>query len=63
MIAVDLTKPVSAEIKAQCAARGLLLITVGDSMLRLLPPLVLTDAEADRGLKLLGEVLAEVAKG
>ena len=56
-------KLVLHEVKAQCAAHGLLLITVGDSMLRMLPPLVLTDEEADRGLKILGGVLAEVAKG
>jgi 4-aminobutyrate aminotransferase-like enzyme len=29
-------------------------------MLRLLPPLILTAEEADRGLGLLGEVLAEL---
>lgn len=63
MIGVDLAEPVAAEIKRRCVARGLLIITVGDAMLRLLPPLVLTDDEAERGLRLLGEVIAEVAAG
>ncbi len=57
MIAVDLAEPVAGRIKATCAERGLLVITVGDSMLRLLPPLVLTEEQADRGLRLLGEVI------
>jgi acetylornithine/succinyldiaminopimelate/putrescine aminotransferase len=42
--------------------RGLLVITVGDAMLRLLPPLVLTDEQADRGLRILGKVIAEVSE-
>ena len=58
MIAVDLAEPRAAWVKEECAARGLLVNTVGDAMLRLLPPMVLTAEEADRGLKLLGEVLA-----
>ena len=63
MIAVDLAEPKAGQIKALCASRGLLVITVGDGMLRLLPPLVLTAEEADRGLAILGEVVTEVAGG
>ncbi len=62
MIAVDLTRGVAAEVKAECAARGLLIAVVGDSMLRLLPPLVLTEKDADRGLAVLGEVMAELSR-
>lgn len=60
MIGIDLRRPVAALVKAECAARGLLIITVGDQMLRLLPPMVLTEAEADRGLGILSEVLADL---
>jgi len=60
MIGIDLTRPVAALVKAECAARGLLIITVGDQMLRLLPPMVLTEAEAERGLGILSEVLADL---
>jgi len=61
MIAVDLARPVAGRVKEQCAARGLLINTVGDGMLRLLPPLVLSADEAERGLGVLGEVLASAA--
>jgi len=61
MIGVDLTRPLAATVKERCIARGLLIITVGDRMLRLLPPLILTEPEADRGLGLLAEVLSELA--
>jgi acetylornithine aminotransferase/acetylornithine/N-succinyldiaminopimelate aminotransferase len=63
MIGVDLAEPKAGEIKSRCAERGLLIITVGDAMLRLLPPMVLSDEEADRGLQILGEVMAEVGGG
>lgn len=62
MIAVDLARPVAGEVKRRCAAKGLLVNTVGDSMLRLLPPLVLSEEQADRGLGILSEILATVAQ-
>jgi predicted acetylornithine/succinylornithine family transaminase len=58
MIAVDLTAPQAAWVKDECATRGLLINTVGDQMLRLLPPMILTEREADRGLEMLRAVLA-----
>ena len=61
MIAVDLARPVAGRVKAQCAARGLLITMVGDGMLRLLPPMVLSAEQADRGLGVLGEVLGSAA--
>jgi acetylornithine aminotransferase/acetylornithine/N-succinyldiaminopimelate aminotransferase len=63
MIGVDLAEPKAGEIKSRCAECGLLIITVGDAMLRLLPPMVLSDEEADRGLQILSEVMAEVGGG
>ncbi len=62
MIGVDLARPVAAQIKEQCADRGLLITTVGNQMLRLLPPLVLTVEQADRGLEVLGQVLASATE-
>jgi acetylornithine/N-succinyldiaminopimelate aminotransferase len=61
MIAVDLARPVAGRVKEQCAERGLLINTVGDGMLRLLPPLVLSAEQAERGLGVLGEALAAAA--
>lgn len=52
-------KPRSGEpgkIAAACVEKGLLILTAKD-VLRLLPPLVITRDEIDRGLAILGEVL------
>jgi predicted acetylornithine/succinylornithine family transaminase len=59
MIGVDLARPVAARVKNGCLDRGLLITTVGDSILRLLPPLVLNAEQADRGLAILAEALHE----
>jgi len=63
MLALDLAKPVAGSVKSECARRGLLIASVGDQMLRLLPPLVLSTQQADRGLTILEEVIAEIARG
>jgi len=60
MIGIDLARPIAPTVKQRCLARGLLIITVGDRMLRLLPPLILSEAEADRGLTILRGVLSEL---
>jgi acetylornithine/N-succinyldiaminopimelate aminotransferase len=43
-------------IKELAISRGLLVLTAGSDVVRLLPPLVITDEEIDRGLALLKEV-------
>ena len=40
-----------------CRERGLLVLTAGSDVLRLLPPLVITEAEADEALSIIGAVL------
>jgi acetylornithine/succinyldiaminopimelate/putrescine aminotransferase len=61
MIAVDLRQPKAIRIKEICADLGLLINTVGDQMLRLLPPMILSAEEADTGLGLLEKALAQVS--
>jgi predicted acetylornithine/succinylornithine family transaminase len=48
-------------IVSRCLERGLLILTAGDNVLRLVPPLILSEAEADEGLAILEGVLAEAA--
>jgi 4-aminobutyrate aminotransferase-like enzyme len=62
MLALELAEqtPNRAQATTRAAfARGLLLLTCGlyGNVLRLLPPLTLSDDEADRGLELLEEAL------
>jgi acetylornithine/N-succinyldiaminopimelate aminotransferase len=42
-----------AEVQAACLAEGLLALTAGDNVLRLVPPLVLTDADCAEGAAML----------
>ena len=57
MWGLELTQPAAPFVTA-ARARGLLIATAGPSVLRLVPPLVISDADIDRAVGTLGEVLA-----
>jgi len=56
MIGIELAVPV-ADIIERCQERGILLGPAGEKTLRLTPPLVVTEADIDRLVEVLGEVL------
>ena len=60
MLAASLPGPVAKDVTALALQRGLLVNNPAVDVLRLTPPLVITDAEIDRGLDILGEVWDEV---
>ena len=60
MAAADLARPVAAEVRAACLRRQVLIQQVGDSMLRFIPPLILTGEQAEAGLAALDQALEEV---
>jgi 4-aminobutyrate aminotransferase len=62
MIGVELTDGETAKAVEQASfRRGLITLTCGPSSLRLAPPLVITDAQVDTALALLGDTLSEVS--
>jgi predicted acetylornithine/succinylornithine family transaminase len=58
LIGVELTKPAGPLMDA-CREHGLLVLTAGDKVLRLAPPLVAGPAEITRALDILKDVLAK----
>jgi acetylornithine/N-succinyldiaminopimelate aminotransferase len=56
MVGVALSLPPD-RVKELALAEGLLILTAGEDALRLLPPLVITEAELERGLKALRRAL------
>ena len=56
MIGVELTKPCGALVNQACAA-GLLISVTADSVIRLVPPLILTTAEADQIVAILAPLV------
>jgi len=61
MIGIGVSVP-PGDVVAACRADRLLILTAGDDTLRLLPPLVISDAEIDRGLEILKTTLDGMAK-
>ena len=47
MLGVVLTSPIAKSVEAEARARGVLINATGPSVIRLVPPLVLTDADVD----------------
>jgi acetylornithine/N-succinyldiaminopimelate aminotransferase len=49
------------QIQAACVAEGLMAITAGENVLRLAPPLVVTDSDIDQAIKMLRAAASKVA--
>jgi len=64
MIGVEFdTHDRAAAVELACFRRGLLPLEAGESVIRIAPPLVLTEEQAATGLRIFGEAVAEVAAG
>ncbi len=61
MAGVDLAAPIAAGVKAAAQERGLLILTVGDAMLRLLPALICRREQVDEAMTILEGALNAVA--
>jgi predicted acetylornithine/succinylornithine family transaminase len=57
MIGLELAAPRAKEVFDRCMADGLIVNNVGDTILRLLPPVILTQAQADEALEILERAL------
>jgi acetylornithine/succinyldiaminopimelate/putrescine aminotransferase len=58
MLGVELTVP-AKPIVNRCLERGLLILSAGDQVLRLVPPLIIGETEVDEALTTLERALAE----
>lgn len=50
----------NTDLIAKLRAKGLLTVGAGDNVVRLLPPLIVTDSEIDQALSIIDDVLSEV---
>lgn len=60
LLAVHLDAPVARELAAAALDKGVLVNDIGEHLIRLSPPLVITDPEIDRALELLEEAWDEI---
>ncbi len=62
LIGVQFSQDISADLLTACIGQGMLINTPRPNTIRLMPPLVITEAEADEGVEKLAVALAEVAE-
>jgi len=60
MIGISLSGAVPKEVAQSCVEKGLLILTAGTDALRMLPPLLITYSEIDKGLEILKTALLEI---
>jgi 4-aminobutyrate aminotransferase-like enzyme len=60
MLGVDLDRDVK-DLVAKCAAEGLLVISAGTHTFRLVPPLTISNADADAALGIIEKVLGQLS--
>jgi acetylornithine/N-succinyldiaminopimelate aminotransferase len=59
LVGLDVTPPV-ADLVAACRERGLLVLTAGDNMLRLAPPLIVDEESVGRAAEIIDRALEDV---
>lgn len=57
LVGIDVDQP-AQNVVAACREAGLLVLTAGDTVLRLTPPLIVEEADVDRALEIIEKVLA-----
>ena len=60
LVGVDLDRPANAVVTA-CREQGLLVLTAGDAVLRMTPPLIVEEADVDRAVEVVRTVLTRSA--
>lgn len=60
MIGIQLSKDIARQVKDKCFEKGYLIGSVGNSVLRLLPPLIITKQDVDDMVEMLDNVLGEI---
>ncbi|MBI5707543.1 MAG: acetylornithine transaminase [Armatimonadetes bacterium] len=58
MIGIRLNQPIARDVVQKCFERGLVANATSEDTLRLLPPLILTEAQAEQGVAILKSALA-----
>ncbi|MCS7300767.1 MAG: acetylornithine transaminase [Fimbriimonadales bacterium] len=60
MVGVELAKPIARTVFQKALERRLILNAVGDTVLRLVPPLIITEQDVDEAIEILATVFQEV---
>ncbi|MFW6156642.1 MAG: aminotransferase class III-fold pyridoxal phosphate-dependent enzyme, partial [Armatimonadota bacterium] len=61
LLGLELSSPVARELAAECFERGLVLNAIGTDILRLAPPLMISESQCEQAVETIAGVLEEIA--
>ena len=61
MVGVEFTDLNSVEVKHACFDRKLLVTAIGSSVIRMVPPLIITESDCDKACDIIKEAIEAVA--
>lgn len=63
LVGVEFSDIDSVEVKHACFDRKLLITAIGNDVIRMVPPLIVTEEECDKAVEIIGEAIEAVAAG
>jgi Ornithine/acetylornithine aminotransferase len=60
MVGAELSQPIARTVVQKALERRLILNAVGETILRIVPPLIITPADVDEAIETLRQVFAEM---
>ena len=63
LIGVEFDRDIAEAVMYACLSRGLVINHLKPNMLRVIPPLIISQSEVDEGMRILDEALAEITGG
>ena len=60
MIGLELDSDIAEDVKMACLKRGVMVCNLGDNIIRMVPPLIITEADCDKVYEALKESIEEV---
>lgn len=60
LVAVEFVEPISAKVKEACLSKKLMVTSIGTSIIRMVPPLIVNKEQCDEAVRIIGQVLNEL---
>ena len=60
LVGIELKDKIAVAVKRKCLGKRLLLTAIGDKIIRMVPPLIASEADCDKAYEIISEAIAEI---